>query len=128
MRSLVMLCQNKAKIRERPSALLNRLLRGGYPVVHGRLSEDRQKAWFGSCITTILQRDVRDLANIEGLTALPRLLSLLAARTTSLLNFSELSRSLATPQTTLKRYVALLETTFLIRTLPPWSGNLSKVW
>lgn len=60
---------DKAKIREGPSALLNRLLRGGYPVVRGRLSEDRQKAWFGSYITTILQRDMRDLAHIEGLTA-----------------------------------------------------------
>ncbi len=69
---------------------------------------------------------MRDLANVEGLTALPRLLALLAARATSLLNLSELSRSIAIPQTTLKRYMALLETTFLIQTLPAWSGNLGK--
>lgn len=86
----------------------------------------RRRAWFGSYITTILQRDIRDLANIEGLTELPRLLSLLAARATSLLNFSELSRSLAMPQSTLKRYITLLETTFLIEFLPAWSGNLGK--
>lgn len=108
------------------SQISHRLLRGGYPVVQDRLSEERRKAWFGSYITTILQRDVRDLANIEGLTALPRLLSLLAARATSLLNLSELSRGFAAPLTTLKRYMALLETTFLIQTLPPWSSNLSK--
>ena len=69
---------------------------------------------------------MRDLANIEGLTSLPRLLSLLAARATSLLNFSELSRSAAIPQTTLKRYMALLETTFLVQALPAWSSNVSK--
>lgn len=108
------------------SQISHRLLRGGYPVVQDRLSDERRKAWFGSYITTILQRDIRDLANIEGLTALPRLLSLLAARATSLLNLSELSRSFAVPLTTLKRYMALLETTFLIQTLPPWSSNLSK--
>jgi predicted AAA+ superfamily ATPase len=90
------------------------------------VSEERQKAWFGSYVTTILQRDVRDLANIEGLTQLPRLLSLIAARATSFVNLSELSRSIAIPQTTLKRYMALLETTFLVRTLPAWSGNLGK--
>ena len=108
------------------SQISQRLLHGGYPVVQDRLSEERRKAWFGSYLTTILQRDVRGLANIEGLTALPRLLSLLAARATSLLNLSELSRSFAVPLTTLKRYMALLETTFLIQTLPPWSSNLSK--
>ncbi len=116
----------KLEFRENKSKLLDRILRGGYPVVHGRVSEERQKAWFGSYVTTILQRDVRDLANIEGLTQLPRLLSLIAARATSFVNLSELSRSIAIPQTTLKRYMALLETTFLVRTLPAWSGNLGK--
>ncbi len=117
---------NKIKIRENMSELVGRMLRGGYPAVLSRTSEARQKAWFGSYITTILQRDVRDLANIEGLTQLPRLLTLLAARAASLLNFSELSRSIAFPQTTLKRYLALLESTFMVQTLPAWSGNLGK--
>ncbi len=92
----------------------------------GRAILARRKAWFGSYITTILQRDVRDLANIEGLTILPRVLSLIAARTASLLKFSELSRSLGIPQTTLKRYMSLLETTFLVQPLPAWSSNLGK--
>src|SRR5262249_54028092 len=91
-----------------------------------RVAEDRRSAWFGSYITTLLQRDVRDLAHIEGLTAVPRLLAVLAARTTALLNFSELSRSIAMPQSTLKRYLALLETTFLLQPLPAWSSNLGK--
>jgi predicted AAA+ superfamily ATPase len=112
--------------RERPAHLVRRMLRGGYPGIGMRISEQRQKAWFGSYITTILQRDVRDLANIEGLTTLPRLMSLLATRAASLLNVSELSRSFAMPMTTLKRYLALLETTFLIQMLPPWSNNLGK--
>lgn len=116
----------KIKIRQDWSGLLARMLRGGYPVVQGRLTENRQKAWFSSYVSAILQRDVRELASIEGLTLLPRLLSLLAARSTSLLNVSELSRSVAIPQTTLKRYMALLEMTFLIQTLTAWSSNLSK--
>ena len=108
------------------SDVMRRLLRGGYPEVISRASAARRKTWFQSYITTILQRDVRDLANIEGLTILPRVLSLIAARTTSLLNFAELSRSIAIPQTTLKRYMSLLETTFLVQMLAPWSGNLGK--
>jgi hypothetical protein len=57
---------------------------------------------------------------------MPRLLALLASRVGALLNHSEVSRSLGLPQTTLKRYMALLETTFLVRPLPAWSGNLGK--
>lgn len=92
----------------------------------GRHFEARRRAWFGSYVTAILQRDVRDLSNIEGLTELPRLLSLLAARTASLVNYSELSRSASIPQSTLKRYISLLQATFLVQTLPAWSGNLNK--
>jgi hypothetical protein len=108
------------------SVLLDRILCGGYPEVLGRAAEARRSAWFGSYITTLLQRDVRDLAHIEGLTLVPRLLTLLAARTTALLNSSELSRSIAMPQSTLKRYLALLETTFLLQPLSAWSSNLGK--
>jgi len=108
------------------SALFSRMLRGGYPEAVARSTEARRRAWFASYVTTILQRDVRDLANIEGLTALPRLLSLLAARASGLLNFAELSRSSTIPQSTLKRYMALLEMTFLVEPLPAWAGSLSR--
>jgi hypothetical protein len=106
--------------------ILERMLRGGFPEVQQRQTLDRRNAWFGSYVTTILQRDIRDLANIEGLTTLPNLLSLLAARSGTLLNFAELSNSSNIPQTTLKRYLVLLETTFLVQQVRSWSGNLSK--
>ncbi len=112
--------------RLKGSDMIQKMLKGGYPEILGRQTESRQAAWFGSYITTILQRDVRDITHIEGLTALPRLLALLAARAASLVNFSEISRTSTIPQSTLKRYMTILETTFLLQTLPAWSGNLSK--
>lgn len=111
---------------ESRAGLVRRMLLGGYPEVLALASDARRKAWFDSYVTTILHRDVRDLANIEGLTALPRLLSLLAARVAALLNVAELSRSAALPHTTLKRYLALLETTFLVQMRPAWSTNIGK--
>jgi uncharacterized protein len=105
-------------------AVVDRILRGGYPEALIRTSAARRRAWFASYVTTILQRDVRDLANIEGLASLPRLLALVATRSAGLLNFSDLSRGLSIPQSTLKRYFALLEATFLIRLLPAWTSNL----
>jgi predicted AAA+ superfamily ATPase len=106
--------------------LIERMMKGGYYEAFQREDSTRRNAWFSSYITTILQRDVRDLAHIEGLTALPRLLALLASRSATLLNFAELSNSIKIPQTTLKRYCALLETTFLSQLIPSWSRNLSK--
>ncbi len=108
------------------SEILRRALRGGYPEPVARASESRRSAWYGSYLTAILQRDVRDLADIADLSAVPRLLTLLAARSASLLNYSELSRSLGTPLTTLKRYVTLLENTFLIQATPAWTGGLGR--
>jgi len=106
--------------------LLERVLAGGYPLAIARSPGARRKAWFQSYLTTILQRDVRDLASIADLTAMPRLLSVVAARAGGLLNFADLSRTLALPQTTLKRYFALLEATFLVQLLRPWSTNLGQ--
>ena len=106
--------------------LLNRMLIGGYPEVVSRKSEARRQDWFASYITTILQRDIRDLANIEGLVDMPRLLSLLAARAAGLLNVAEVSRSIGFPQMTLHRYLSLLEKVFLIETVPAWSGSLKN--
>ncbi|TBW34575.1 ATP-binding protein [Azotobacter chroococcum] len=105
---------------------IQRLNRGGYPEVLTRSSERRREAWFESYLHTILLRDVRDLAQIDGLTELPRLMQVLAARSGGLLNAAELSRSTGIPQTTLKRYLSLLETLFLVRLVPAWSSNLGK--
>jgi len=109
-----------------PAGLCALILAGGFPPALERASTERRHAWFGSYVTTILERDVRDLAHIESLRALPRLLALVAARSASLLNFAELSRSAGIPQSTLKRYFALFEATFLARLIPAWSAHLSK--
>ena len=106
--------------------LLETALAGGYPLAVARQSATRRDAWFQSYVMTMLQRDIRDLANIADVTAVPRLLSVVAARAGGLLNFADLSRSVALPQTTLKRYFALLEGTFLVQLLRPWARNLGK--
>jgi uncharacterized protein len=105
--------------------LLARIEAGGFPEAVARAGV-RRRRWFDSYLDTMLQREVRDLANVAGLADLPRLMLLLASRTTGLLNYSGISRDLGMPQSTLKRYVALLETAFLIRTVPAWFRNIGK--
>jgi len=103
-----------------------RLVRGGYPEAVQRQSDDRRAAWFASYLSTILQRDVRDLARVDALHSLPNLLKLLAARVSGLLNLADVSRDAGLPHTTLVRHLALLETVFLVHRLPAWSPNLGK--
>lgn len=103
-----------------------RLTRGGYPEAIQREDDDRRAAWFASYLSTILQRDVRDLARVDALHALPNLLKLLAARASGLLNLADAGRDAGLPHTTLTRYLALLETVFLVHRLPAWSRNLGQ--
>lgn len=106
--------------------LVGRVLAGGYPEAVLTAAPDRRQAWFTSYITTLLARDVRELARIDTLADLPHLVGLIASRPMALLNYADLARGVSLPQTTLKRYMALLQTVFLIRTVPPWHGNLGK--
>lgn len=105
-----------------PLTLEERIVRGGYPEPAQRASK-RRDPWFQSYIRTLLDRDVRDLANIDGLTQLPKLLRLLAARAGTPLNLSGLSRETNLPHTSITRYVDLLKALYLIRTVPAWSAD-----
>lgn len=97
---------------------------GGYPEVVNRPSESRRERWFQSYINSILQKDIRELANIEGLNEIPNVLELIAGRVGSILNLSDISRIAGIPNTTLQRYFALLQHVFLIVPLPAWTANL----
>jgi predicted AAA+ superfamily ATPase len=105
--------------------LLKKIIIGGYPLVQNKAEKDRD-AWFESYIMTLLQRDVKDLAHIEGITKFPDLFKLLATRSSNLLNVAELSRTSGIATSTLHRYLVLLETLFLLYFQPAWSTNLSK--
>ena len=106
--------------------LIMHLLAGGFPDAVARPTAARRTAWFDAYVQAILQRDVRDLANIEQLTAIPNLLQMLSTRSATLLNFAELSRTAGIAQSTLKRYFALLEMLFLVVRVPPWERNPGK--
>jgi predicted AAA+ superfamily ATPase len=106
--------------------LVDAVLRGGLPEPALVESDRSRSRWMASYLTTVLERDVRDMAGISDLGAMPRVLSALAARAGSQLNLSELSRTLGIPWTTLERYVTLLSATFMVRFLPAWSGSVAK--
>ena len=103
--------------------LMERIAKGGFPEPSLRSSSSRRDAWFASYIRSLLERDVRDLANIDALSQLPRVLRLLAARTGQTLNVVSLSRDTGIPNTSLHRYLDLLQAVFLLFNVPAWSSS-----
>ena len=103
--------------------LAERIVAGGYPAALSRSSGRRQRDWYRAYLETLVQRDVRELARISSLDALPRLLQLAAGQTARLLNVSELAAPFQLSRPTIRDYVTLLERIFLIELLPPWHSN-----
>ncbi len=106
-------------------ALAERIVRGGYPVVQKRTPR-RRDDWYANYIETLVQRDVRDLAHIGSLDALPKLLTLAASQTARLANLSEMASEFELSRPTIRSYLTLIERLFLIGFLPPWFSNRIK--
>ena len=105
--------------------LLERIVRGGFPEAVERDAERREE-WMAAYLSAVVQRDLRDLANIERLAEVPAVLASLAARVRAPLNKTEVSSSVGVPRTSLDRYLTLLEHVFLVRRLPAWHTSLIK--
>lgn len=103
--------------------LAARIAAGGYPAALARATPRRRATWYRDFIETLVQRDVRDLARIASLDALPRLLALAAGQTARLLNVSDLAAPFQLSRPTIKDYVTLLERVFLLEELRPWHSN-----
>lgn len=106
--------------------MLTLLQKGGYPLSVLAPDDYARKEWLHAYLNQIMEKDIRDLSNIEGLREMPGILDLLASRVGSLLNVSDLSRSLQISHTTLKRYLILLQMTYLFCPMQPWFKNFGK--
>jgi len=103
--------------------LAERIVAGGYPAALARATPRRRAAWYRDYVETMVQRDVRELARIASLDALPRLLALAAGQTARLLNVTDLAGPFQLSRPTIRDYVTLLEQIFLVEELPPWHSN-----
>ncbi len=104
---------------------LDRLVIGGFPEA-ARRAPRRRAAFFDSYLTTLIERDVLELASIERRGDLLKLLGLLAGRTGRLLVLATLAGQSGIPRTTLARYLELLASVFLIKSIPAWAPGQTK--
>ena len=102
------------------------VLLGGFPEAISRDSERRRQDWSRSYLTSILTRDLRDIADVEKLTELPKFVRLLAEYSGQLVNYSRMGAGIDVSHKTGQRYLGLLEQVFLVKTVQPWFTNALK--
>ncbi len=106
---------------------LNRLwLYGGFPPSFLAKTERMAAAWRRSYITTFLERDIPSLGFSIPPAALRRFWMMLAHYHGQTVNYSEIGRSFGASDNTVRNYLDILESTFMIRQLPPWHENIGK--
>ena len=101
--------------------------RGGFPTpaVHMDKAEER-RIWFDGYVRTYLERDLLELSNISSLPDFRRLMRAACLRLGGLVNQTDLGRDVSLPQPTVRRYLNLLETSYLLVRLPAYSVNRTK--
>jgi uncharacterized protein len=102
-----------------------RALRGGYPQAVHRTDLGRRSRFFESYISDLINRDVRQISDIERPTDMRRLLNTVAAQMATLVRPAAIASALQLPATTVKRYLDLLDLLFVLRRVPAWSTNLT---
>lgn len=92
---------------------------GGYPEAVAR-KPARRRHWFENHLTTTIERDVKVFADIEHQDKLRSLMRILGERTATILNYANLAGGTGIPESSLRRYFRVLESMFLVKTIPAW--------
>ena len=103
--------------------LIDAVIRGGYPEVLQRTSQRRRTAWMRQYVASMIQRDVRDVANVEDLDLLPRFLRALSEVSGQMCNYSKLGGHVGLSHKTASRYIGIFEQIFLLRKIEVWTSN-----
>ncbi|MHB8362327.1 MAG: ATP-binding protein, partial [Patescibacteria group bacterium] len=99
------------------------VLYGGYPQIVLENSIDKKERYLQQIIDTYVKKDIRDLANIKDIRKFNNVLKILAQQTGNLLNVNTLSASCGISKETIENYLFILENTYIIKLVPPFSTN-----
>ncbi len=111
---------------ETPAALRrDAIWKGTYPELIVEKYAHRED-WYSSYLETYLMRDVRDMGGVGDIRDFRRCLVLLAGRTGQILNISELARDLGVAVNTVKRWISVMEASFVVYLLKPFYANIGK--
>ena len=106
------------------SDLFEMLWTGGYPRIYDKHIPPQQ--WLANYTQTYIERDVRSIVNVSDLETFTRFLRLCAGRTGQILNLQSLGNDCGIDSKTVKRWLSILEASFIIKLLRPYYKNFSK--
>jgi predicted AAA+ superfamily ATPase len=109
-----------------PQALSALWWRGGLPRSFLAASDDDSLLWRNQYIATFLERDIPQLGITIPARTLRRFWTMLSHYHGQILNYTELGRSFSVSDMTTRKYCDILEGTFMVRILQPWSANIGK--
>ena len=109
---------------KRPTTIDEALYKGLYPRIFWQSLEPRE--WISSYVQTYIQKDVRQIINIENLMLFDRFLRLLAGRVGQILNYSSLANDVGTSVPTIKNWISILEASYIVYELWPHHQNFNK--
>ncbi len=119
--------KNLPSVTKEKELLESVLIKGFFPPViakHNRL--DSAVSWMEGFVATFLERDLRQLSQVENLSDFRRLMGIMALRSGQMINQSEVSRDANISQPTAHRYINLLETALLAEKVPAYAINRTK--
>jgi len=111
-------------VAEATMVLDTAIMQGGYPALHAYPIDPAD--WFASYVATYVERDVRQVLNVQDLSTFQRFLRLCAGRTGQLLNLSALAGEAGISQSTARAWLSVLESSYLVFLLPPYHRNFGK--
>jgi len=116
--------RSKRNNSKNESDLFKTLWTGGYPRIHDKHLPPQQ--WLANYILTYIERDVRSIVNVSDLETFTRFVRLCAGRTGQILNLQSLGNDCGIDSKTVKRWLSILEISFVIKLLRPYYKNFSK--
>lgn len=112
------------KGRQQRPTLDEMLYAGFYPPIHDRALDPH--LWYANYMQTYVERDVRQLVNVQDLSSFQRFVRLCAGRTGQLLNLSDLANDCGITHNTVKSWISVLEASYVVYLLVPHHANFNK--
>ncbi len=100
------------------------IINGWYPRVLA--DKNDPQIWYKSYIQTYLERDVRDLVAVQSIDRFYSFIRILAIRSGSILNYTEIAKEVGVALNTIKDWVSILRASYIIYTLQPFHSNIKK--
>lgn len=102
----------------------NYLLKGFYPSIYDRKIEPNE--WYPNYINTYIERDLHQIVNVNDLYQFRQFLKICANNIGQLINFSGIGTEIGVSFNTVKKWISVLEASYIIYILPPYYKNYNK--